>query len=99
LAAYLPADGRLQAYGIMMLTVVAGAIQTTSGFQRRLAVSLIRPAPNMRSMSVSSWAGTVGGMRWDAEAASLPDPHRGGMTQTATRPRLPASVRTACRYR
>jgi hypothetical protein len=32
LAAYLPADGRLQADGIMMLTVVAGAIQTTSGF-------------------------------------------------------------------
>ncbi len=33
MAAYLPGDGRLLAYGIMVLTVVDGAIQTISGFQ------------------------------------------------------------------
>jgi hypothetical protein len=45
MAAYLPADGRLKAYDIMVLTVVDGMIQTISGFQGRLAVSRIRAAP------------------------------------------------------
>ncbi len=33
MAAYLPGDGRLHAYGVMVLTVVDDAIQTITGFQ------------------------------------------------------------------
>jgi len=33
MAAYLPGDGGLHAYGIMVLTVVGGAIQAITGFQ------------------------------------------------------------------